>query len=234
MTLNQRQEDILKKIVSEYIRQAEPVSSERLKNKYKTDLSPATIRNEMQRLTDMGYLYQPHTSAGRIPSDKGYRYLVDELVRKEIEDELIKNEIEKIKEIEDSFSFLRQVNRILSDSSSSLAFSYLPEEDFCLRENWASVFKGPEFSDSGYIKNFFSMVESLERNIDLFEIEDFSIKVYIGKEMPMPRCREFSVVVSQCFFRKKKTVLAMVGPKRMPYNRNIPLINSVIKILREK
>ena len=66
-------------IVKEYIDSAEPVSSQLLEKKYDFDISPATIRIEMQKLTDKGFLLQPHTSAGRIPSDKGYRFYVDNL-----------------------------------------------------------------------------------------------------------------------------------------------------------
>jgi transcriptional regulator of heat shock response len=235
MTLSNRQEDILKKIVSQYIKQAEPISSDYLKRKYKTDLSPATIRNEMQKLTDMGYLYQPHTSAGRVPADKGYRYLVDSLISKEIDkliDETIRGEIDKIKEIEDTFSFIQKINRILSNSSSGLVFSYLPQEDLCLRENWINVFKGPEFSLPGYTRSFLSMIDNLEKSINCFEMEDFTVNVFIGQEVPMPRCNDFSIVISRCFFKDKETFLAILGPKRMSYTRNIPLINSVIKILK--
>jgi transcriptional regulator of heat shock response len=235
MELTTRQEEILKKIVSEYIRQAEPIGSERLKSKYKTDLSSATIRNEMQKLTDMGYLEQPHTSAGRIPADKGYRYLVDILIEKEI-DGLINNElfqeIEKIKEIEDSFFFLQRINRILSSFSSGLIFSYLPQDDFCLSEGWASVFKDPEFSNARYTRSFVSMIDALGKNIDCFELDDFSIKVYIGKEVPMPKCQDFSIVISKCLLKDQKAVLAIIGPKRMPYSKNIPLVSSVINLFK--
>ncbi len=236
MILSERQEDILKRIIKEYICQAEPVGSDYLKRKYKSDLSPATIRGEMQKLTDMGYLEQPHTSSGRIPADKGYRYLVDFLIAEEIGDLInkkIAQEIERIKEIDDCLLFLRGINRILTASSSGLAFSYFPEEDFCLTEGWGHVFKDPEFSDVKYTRNFLSMIEALEKNIEHFDIADFTIKVYIGREIPMPRYRDFSIVISKCLFRKKETVLAIAGPKRMPYRKNIPLVNSVIKILEK-
>ncbi len=236
MTLSFRQENILKKIIKEYIRQAEPISSEYLRRKYKTDLSSATIRNEMQKLTDMGFLYQPHTSAGRVPSDKGYRYLVDLLNNEEIDNLIISEidkEIQRIKKIKDYLVFLQEINKVLSSSSSGLILSYLPEDNFCLKEGWLSVFSDPEFSDVKYAKNFLSMIDAFEKNIDNLEIDDFTIKIYIGNEFPITRYRDFSILISKCFFQNKKTIFAIAGPKRMPYGKNINIINSIIKTLKQ-
>ncbi|MDO5733950.1 MAG: heat-inducible transcriptional repressor HrcA [Eubacteriales bacterium] len=78
--LSERQRTILKAIVERYIIEAEPVGSKNLLNRYAWDISSATVRKEMAELEAMGYLEQPHTSAGRVPSDKGYRAYVDELL----------------------------------------------------------------------------------------------------------------------------------------------------------
>src|SRR3989344_4263875 len=83
MLITDRQKDILDKIIQEYIDSAEPVPSQSLEKKYDLGLSPATIRGEMHKLTEQGFLYQPHTSAGRVPTDKGYRLFVNGLVDKE-------------------------------------------------------------------------------------------------------------------------------------------------------
>src|SRR4030042_6643044 len=77
--LTERQEKILDIALREYVATAQPVSSQELLKKHDFGVSPATIRNEMQKLTDKGYLLQPHTSAGRIPTDKGYRFFVNKL-----------------------------------------------------------------------------------------------------------------------------------------------------------
>jgi heat-inducible transcriptional repressor len=79
--LTERQKMILSAIVDDYIRSAEPVGSRSISKRGDVGFSPATIRNEMSDLEEMGFLEQPHTSAGRIPSQKGYRYYVDHLVR---------------------------------------------------------------------------------------------------------------------------------------------------------
>jgi heat-inducible transcriptional repressor len=79
--LSERQQTLLLLIIRDYIDTAQPIGSKRLGEHYHLDLSPATIRNEMAALTEMGYLRQPHTSAGRVPTEEGYRYFVSEMMR---------------------------------------------------------------------------------------------------------------------------------------------------------
>ncbi len=81
MELSERKLQILHAVVADFIYSAEPVGSRTLSRKYDMGISPATIRNEMSDLEDMGYLSHPHTSAGRIPSDKAYRLYVDQLMK---------------------------------------------------------------------------------------------------------------------------------------------------------
>jgi len=78
--LDERKIKILAAVVHDYIATAEPIGSRTIARKYRIGISPATIRNEMADLEEQGYLCQPHTSAGRVPSHKGYRYYVDFLM----------------------------------------------------------------------------------------------------------------------------------------------------------
>lgn len=78
--LSERQKTLLLLIIRDYIDAAQPIGSKRLAEHYQLDLSSATIRNEMSALTEMGYLCQPHTSAGRVPTEEGYRYFVGEMM----------------------------------------------------------------------------------------------------------------------------------------------------------
>lgn len=80
MDMDERKSRVLQAIIQDYVQTAEPVGSRTLARKYQFGLSPATIRNEMSDLEELGYLEQPHTSAGRIPSSQGYRYYVDRLM----------------------------------------------------------------------------------------------------------------------------------------------------------
>ena len=94
MLLDDRKLRILQAIIDDYIHTAEPVGSRTIAKKHELGLSSATIRNEMADLEDMGFLEQPYTSAGRVPSDKGYRLYVDQLMQI---DELSKTDVEKIR-----------------------------------------------------------------------------------------------------------------------------------------
>jgi heat-inducible transcriptional repressor len=80
--LTERQRSILLLLIRDYIETAQPVGSKRLVERFHLDLSPATVRNEMSALTEMGYLRQPHTSAGRVPAEEGYRVFVEQMVNK--------------------------------------------------------------------------------------------------------------------------------------------------------
>lgn len=80
--LSERQREILRVIIEEFVNSAAPVSSEGLVNKYKLPYSPATVRNEMAELEERGYITHPHTSAGRVPSDLGYRFYVEQLMNR--------------------------------------------------------------------------------------------------------------------------------------------------------
>lgn len=117
--LDERKKQILQAIIEEYIETAEPVSSGSLLSKYESlNCSSATIRNEMAELERIGFIEKPHTSAGRIPSDKGYRFYVDELLR---EDELTAQEIGMIKQrLELKVNNLEELAKIATTTLSEI------------------------------------------------------------------------------------------------------------------
>ncbi|WP_245750801.1 heat-inducible transcriptional repressor HrcA [Halanaerobium salsuginis] len=114
--LDPRKKRILRAIIQEHIISASPIGSRTLAKKYNLDVSPATIRNEMADLEDLGYLEQPHTSAGRIPSDKGYRYYVDELIR-----DNSRKAPGMLNNIEDLYQDLQDVQDIISGMAKMLS-----------------------------------------------------------------------------------------------------------------
>src|SRR5512143_4067606 len=91
--LTERQKTLLLVIIRDYIDAAQPVGSQRLVERYRLDLSSATIRHEMGVLTEMGYLRQPHTSAGRVPTEEGYRLFVSEMISQAVLPESVQNTI---------------------------------------------------------------------------------------------------------------------------------------------
>jgi len=126
--LDDRKKRILQAIIDDYIDTAEPVGSRTIARKHELGLSSATIRNEMADLEEMGYLAQPHTSAGRIPSDKGYRLYVDQLMKVHQltpeETESIKSALEiKISEIG---QLIRQASSIISKVTKYTSMAITP------------------------------------------------------------------------------------------------------------
>src|SRR3990167_5539835 len=114
--LTARQLQILKAIIEEFIETAEPVASETLDKKYSLGISPATIRNEMVKLTTGGFLKQPHTSAGRAPTPMGLKYYVDKLMKpKELS---VNDEVNVKQKIWDHRS---RIDHLLREATKTLA-----------------------------------------------------------------------------------------------------------------
>ena len=247
MIVTERQKEILNRIVADYIDLAQPVSSEFLEEKHHFGICPATIRIEMQKLTDTGFLYQPHTSAGRVPTDKGYRFFVDNLFARQNfvkqnlggfekgfpkEKTLLKVEDLIEREMGDGVRFLQSLTKNLASfSSNSLALGYLFDEDLFWKEGWEDVLGEPEFKETKVITDFADVIKHFEKEIEDIKINS-EIKVYIGKENPFSKAKEFSIIISSCHFPdKEKGVLAIAGPKRMAYDKNINSLNSLTKLL---
>lgn len=132
MQLDERKIKILSAIVDDYIATAEPIGSRTIARKYRIGISPATIRNEMADLEELGYLSQPHTSAGRVPSNKGYRFYVDFLMPdaklKDAEQRLLRNLFKmRIKQIED---LVEEAALIISMLTSYTAITLGPQPEF--------------------------------------------------------------------------------------------------------
>ncbi len=239
MDITKRQRRILEIVIREYIELGEPISSHHIQKNFSLGVSPATIRNDLKKLTDLDYLSQPHTSAGRVPSDKGYRYFVNKILEKEehFKNRNLVREVRKIeKRIKDEITFLRELTGFLATISSSLTYSYLSEHDFYWKDGFEETLHSPEFEDIKKIHSFLNLVKEFEnRWYDKLsnELEDQKIKIYIGSEGPF-HSEDFSILVSKCSFAgNKKALLAILGPKRMPYDKNIAIFNSLIRLLED-
>ncbi|MSU54276.1 MAG: hypothetical protein EXS48_00345 [Candidatus Staskawiczbacteria bacterium] len=163
--LSERQEIILHNLIRGYIKSAEPISSSLLKERLNFDISPATIRNELQELTELGYVMQPHTSAGRVPTNKGYKYFVeitfqDEVTKPGIELYLEK-EIEQARQkIKKELQLAQELTKSLTEISSTLSYTKIQNKD--------TIFEmlkiiGP--SQSTYHKNI-SLIEQLIKELE--------------------------------------------------------------------
>ena len=126
MELDERKKKILNVIIQTYLDTGEPVGSRTISRLSGLNLSSATIRNEMSDLEEMGYIFQPHTSAGRIPSDKGYRFYVDNMLQDRTEEVTRENEmmVEKVDRLE---QILKQVVRMLAANTNYASIITSPQ-----------------------------------------------------------------------------------------------------------
>ncbi len=227
-----RQKIILETIVQEYIGSAEPVSSKKLEKKYGFGVCPATIRNEMQKLTQLGFLSQPHTSAGRIPTDKAYRFFVNGIFEKDFKTKIAwRIKKKRMNREKDLLQLIQALTKELASTSSILAVSYLCRESVLWKEGWEELLQEPEFRTADRISDFVRFIRNFEEEINDLEMGS-EIRVFIGKENHFPRSSEFSLIIGRCLFpEKKEGFVSLLGPKRMAYDRNIALIHSLREMI---
>ncbi|MCY0898777.1 MAG: heat-inducible transcriptional repressor HrcA [Firmicutes bacterium] len=129
--MDARKRRVLEALIDDYIATAEPVGSRTLARKYGLGVSPATIRNEMADLEELGYLEQPHTSAGRVPSDKGYRYYVDEIMRPMVLDVADRERIRHAYQVRvrELHWFIHQTARLVSELTQYPSLVVAPPMD---------------------------------------------------------------------------------------------------------
>jgi transcriptional regulator of heat shock response len=232
--LTERQKKILSVVVKEYTQTAVPVGSKVLVSKYKFDLSSATIRSEMNELEEKEYLHQPHISAGRIPTDKGYRYFVEKIMpdkelskqeQKKLQTELLKMQAKNTR-------LTRTTAKLLSGLSGNLAISGVKNEfdDFGMQE----LLDEPEFREMDDLCRLAETLDYIDEKFDSLvkNLRDNEVKIFIGKENPIKEISNCSMMVSP--YRTKsgeKGLLALIGPKRMEYAKNKSLIQYMKKLL---
>ncbi len=244
--MREREEDILEFIIRDYIKSAQAVASRRISETGNFQVSPATVRNVMLELDGEGYLAQPHTSAGRVPTDKAYRYFVDFLMeyrepaRKERElfDAVFEN-IHAEHEL-----FFEKFGKLLAEElglftavasfSGKRAGAARPVKagGFGLEE----VMKEPEFEDHRLSVEFARLVDRLDSVAGeyLEHSRSASPSVFIGGENPANLARDFGAVSLK--FKDEELgecVVFSIGPKRMNYEKAASLLNFVIRDISE-
>ena len=233
--MNTRQEKILGALVEEYTETAFPVGSEILLEKFDLKVSSATIRNDMHKLEKEGYLHQPHISAGRIPTDKGYRYFVEKIMpeqklsmaeQKKLQTEILKLRAQKTR-------LTRTTAKLLASLSGSLALSGSKDNiaEFGMRE----LLENPEFKNADEFCKLAEALDYIDENVDsiLKNVKDGETKIFIGKENPIKEIAQSSSMVVSTYKTKsgEKAVLALIGPKRMKYAKNKSLIEYMKTLL---
>ena len=230
---NDRSEKILEAVIREFISTGSPVSSGDLYEHYDFGIKPASIRAELLRLTDDGFLEQSHTSGGRAPTEAGYEFFVNSIIG-----ELFGKTIGGILSLRESLLedlMRRRTGDLVDDLSDELgvmAVGYEPDKRSIYKSGFDNLC---EKVDIGNKQEFLEIVRDFEKLNDRLEKFSKSIsssgspKVYIGKNSPITDSPELSVIADSYEIDGEPLLLIAVGPKRMDYRK--PL--RVFKAMRE-
>ena len=236
--IQKRKEHILGIVVNEYINNVNPVSSGYIKKTYRLDLSSATIRNILAELESDGLLTHPHTSAGRMPTEEGYRYYVDylmhEIVLLEEQKKSIKAEYERErKNLERILEKTSQVVSELTHYTSIVTVEDNKGRVFCNGSRY--VVEYLDYQDLKKIQEILALLEQKEQILALINRRLRSrIQVFIGHELACRNIEDCSMAVSAYTLRNgRQGRIAVLGPKRMNYQKVVSALDYMSRLMHE-
>lgn len=234
----ERRRKVLQEIINKFIQTGEPVGSKTLIVSYKFSVSPATIRNDMCELEKEGLIFQPHISAGRVPTDKGYRLFVDEMADFEIARKEAIKAIQKITreyKVEKLRQHLFDAVQILARATNLACFATTPDNPHTFFLGMSNVLRQPEFSqDAIHASEVFEVLErenNFVNTLNSLEINE-DIKTFIGEENIIKEIQSCSIIVTKYEKDGLEGFLGILGPKRMNYPYNIVLLEEIKKLLK--
>lgn len=211
INITERQKEILYSVVKRYVKTAEPIGSSEISSEFK--LSSATIRNELNSLEKEGFLDQPHVSAGRIPTEKAYRfYIKNNLSSKP---NVLDNPLSTL-DVETEREYLKKVAKLLAESLN-LAVCVAFAKNDVYYTGISYLFSQPEFKDNqNYLTNFSEILDKLDDKIvEIFDDIKEDTDILFGEDNPFS---EFcGTVVTK--LQEDKDLLAILGPMRMDYEK---------------
>ena len=236
--MNPRQSKLLAAIIDQFIETAEPVGSKHLLEVSRFSLSSATVRAEMMTLEDLGFLEQPHVSAGRIPTAMGYRTYVKEFMQPTKEERAVRKRFETLKE---QYFKRKDQERVyeavalLAQMIPNVSFASIPHRDRVFYMGLANVLRQPEFlSDTSLASSVAEVLET--RLADVLETVEVDTKVryYIGEEHLLRSLQSCSMMVIAYTLRGEKGAIGILGPMRMDYAYNTVALELAADLLRSE
>ncbi|MCF6276699.1 MAG: hypothetical protein L3J07_02500 [Candidatus Magasanikbacteria bacterium] len=225
--MKERKKKLLKLIIENYIKTVEPVGSKFLANSGSLDVSAPTVRNEMRELESEGFLTHPHTSAGRIPTEKGYKFYVENIIKPvgigEFKEVLEKSEIvnfegcDRVKKIAQEVAEFLNNAVFVAFNSNSVYYTGI-----------SNLFSQPEFKNHINTLNtsvMFDKCEEIVYNL-LGKIEQNKTSVLIGRENPLGS--SCSSIIARF---GEEGLFILIGPTRMDYEKNIAILKFLISKL---
>jgi transcriptional regulator of heat shock response len=235
--LQDRKERILAITVDEYTKTVSPVSSSCLLRKYGLDLSSATIRNVLAELEEEGYLSHPHTSAGRVPTQRGYRYYVDHLMGEiqMLEEEKTRIRGEYQKESAELDRLLEKTSRVLSQTTHCTSLVSIDGDTRIFCQGTSFVVEYPDYQDISKIRGILAALDEKERLLQLINKElDERTTIFIGKELECEDIDACSLVVSRYQSKHGPSGrIAVLGPTWMDYKRVVSTLDYFSDLIEE-
>lgn len=234
--MNTRQARLLAAIIDEFIKTAIPVGSKQIIEGGHFSVSGATIRNEMRLLSEEGFIDQPHISAGRIPTAKGYQMYVKEFMEPSSQELKVRKRFETLKE-----QYFRRKDQerayeavaLLSHMVPNVAFATVPHKERVYYMGLSNALRQPEFQMNPMMTT--GVIEVLEHRVtemlEQVEIDD-NVRYYIGEEHLLPQIQSCGMIVKRFEMRGEEGVIGILGPMRMDYAYNTVALELVSDLLK--
>jgi len=234
--LTQRQIKLLEAIINEYSESSEPVGSKTVVRKYALKVSPATIRNEMAALLEEGFLEMLHSSSGRVPTPRAFRFFIEELMEEDeipvLQEVALKqrlwpqrHEFEKL---------LQQAVVSLSEMTENLAVA-ITQDGFLTHAGAKHMLDNSEFWDIEVARSTLALVDKYDELRDLFErlARDDDINVAVGEELEISGMENCALVFAPFRSGSKHGFFGVLGPARIKYSQVIPCVRHTKSLLAE-
>lgn len=221
--LNERKNSLLSKIIEEYIATAKPVSSKMVVEKYDIDRSSATIRNDMQELEELGYIAQPHTSAGRIPTELGYRYYIAHFMNtQQVLQQKLRLALDQLAgaaKHHDPEQYLKTLAKGIAElSTETVLVSFSPSSFYYT--GISNMFHKPEFNNVEVMYSLSELVDHFDEAMQHItqQVVAQQITICVGEDNPI------STDCSALIAAHGKGAIVILGPMRMNYQANYQLL----------
>jgi len=232
-----RKDKILGIVVNEYIKTVTPVSSGHIAREYMHDMSSATIRNILAELEREGYLTHPHTSAGRVPTESGYRYFVDHLMN---EIQLLEKEKSEIKieyeaQVNSLESMLERTSQVISDVTQYTSIVSIDGLDRIFCKGVCHIVGYNDFQDLTCLGHLLRALEEKERLLEIINRAIAKkIRIYIGHEIAWSDIQRCSLAISSYHIGQNTSGrIAVLGPTHMDYPRVVSTLEYFSKVMQE-
>lgn len=228
--LNDRKKALLGHIIEEHIQTAQPIGSSLIAEKRMKDISAPLVRNEMQELEKEGLVTQPHTSAGRIPTEAGYRFYIENLLPvQELSRKKQEALVQATQTSHDYEENIKQLAKKVSEfSGEAVVVGFNPHNVYYT--GLSNIFKKPEFTRHDLIISLSQVIDHLDEVMSkIHKNLDSDISVFLGQDNPFGY--ECGSVLSSCNFNGQTGIIGILGPMRMDYAENIAYLKFIKKLL---